>query len=383
MRRGLAVLAAVGLIAAWPGVAQAATPWTYEAVPLPAGVAHGTLLDVSCAGAASCMAVGFTVGSTSVPLVEYWDGINWTITSTVRPADAVGEYNLFGVSCPAPGNCTGVGWYTVKSGDERPVAEHWDGTNWTIQPMPVPAGSMTILLNGVSCAAADDCMAVGSASRSSVAYTLVEHWDGSNWTIEPTPNGSQGSSLLTGVSCAAPDSCMAIGRASPGPLAEYWDGTSWTVQPFVGHPGGLSGISCPAVNDCIAVGSGSRGGVPAPLAVHWDGTNWTVQKVPVYPGTPDAANNWLTGVSCTTTSSCTAVGGDYRSKSGSPGEPIKLSALSYRWTGSRWIGQATAQPPGRRDLNAVSCTTPTTCTAVGSTVMRPRHSYNQPIAEHE
>jgi hypothetical protein len=88
-------------------------------------------------------------------------------------------------------------------------------------------------------------------------------------------------------------------------------------------------------------------------------------------------------VSCPTTSSCTAVGAGYRNKSGSQADPVKLSALAYRWTGTKWAGQATGQPPGRRDLDGVACTAPATCTAVGSTLKRPLHSYNEPIAGHE
>jgi hypothetical protein len=42
-----------------------------------------------------------------------------------------------------------------------PLAEAWNGTSWSLQKTPSPAGSSTTVLSGVACAAAGPCDAVG------------------------------------------------------------------------------------------------------------------------------------------------------------------------------------------------------------------------------
>ena len=48
--------------------------------------------------------------------------------------------------------------------------------------------------------------------RNLIWHTLVEHWIGASWTLEPSPDvaGAQ-FKLLGGVSCTAHESCMAVG----------------------------------------------------------------------------------------------------------------------------------------------------------------------------
>ena len=54
------------------------------------------------------------------------------------------------------------------------------------------------------------------------------------------------------------------------PLVEHWNGTTWTVQhvPFVTNAdGSLGGVSCPTAVDCVAVGSYNN----SLFAEHWNG----------------------------------------------------------------------------------------------------------------
>ena len=46
--------------------------------------------------------------------------------------------------------------------------------------------------------------------------TLVEHWDGSAWTIEPSPNPPAVGAYLTGVSCTTATACTAVGHYQNG-----------------------------------------------------------------------------------------------------------------------------------------------------------------------
>src|SRR5215471_5851087 len=162
---------------------------------------------------------------------------------------------LQGVSCPARGNCTAAGFAT-SSGNPSTLAEHWDGTRWTIQTTPNPAGppgEAQAGFSGVSCASLASCTAVGDYFTTSGYQPLAEQWDGTSWTIQtvPIPAGAQGGELAS-ASCISPTSCTAVGfyvmtGGENLPLAEHWDGTSWAVQavPVPSGGGELLGVSCP------------------------------------------------------------------------------------------------------------------------------------------
>ena len=146
MRRGLVItVAAMGLLVAGAPAASAATKWAIQLTPLPAGANTGALNAVSCTAAASCTAVGsagthIRHGELNTPLAEHWDGSTWTLQPMPSPAGLTGV-NLRGVSCAAAASCTAAGIYTTGSGTGTmilPFAEHWDGSTWTVQLMPLP-----------------------------------------------------------------------------------------------------------------------------------------------------------------------------------------------------------------------------------------------------
>ena len=64
---------------------------------------------------------------------------------------------------------------------------HWDGTKWSVVQSPNRA-SLNNELSGVAAVSANDIWAVGSAidNSSGTAQTLIEHWDGTQWSIIPT-----------------------------------------------------------------------------------------------------------------------------------------------------------------------------------------------------
>ena len=67
-------------------------------------------------------------------------------------------------------------------------------------------------LDAVSCVSAGACMATGHRINSAgSAVTLAESWNGTRWSLVPSPNARRGGNQLVGVSCASPDACMAAG----------------------------------------------------------------------------------------------------------------------------------------------------------------------------
>jgi hypothetical protein len=342
------------------GVCLFASPssaWTLQTTPSP-GVSTNSLQEVSCVTSASCVAVGdYIEGSGYRPLAEKWDGNSWATQTVPLPGGAVSA-SLWGVSCSASNACTGVGYSTVKS--QGTYAVRWNGTSWSVQTTPNPegAGPGIIGLWSVSCATSTSCMAVGEYTNGSgTRMTLAERWDGTSWTITTTPNpaGSQLSSLQ-GVSCTSASACTAVGfyKDSLGvtkTLVERWNGTSWSIQESPSPSttsSSLAGVHCTSSTVCVAVGRTVDGaGVPGPLAEHWNGTTWSTKEIPSPSG---ATSTGLATVSCTSASSCAAVGS--YTNSGGTGVTV-----AERWNGTSWAVQSTPNPSGatKSFFTGVSC----------------------------
>ena len=360
--------------------ARTGTGWRIQATPAPAGAVFSNLFGVSCTAADACTAVGYyTDAALHIhPLAERWNGTNWSIQSVPGPAGHP-ESGFFAVSCSAANACTAVGAQTGSTGTTTSLAERWNGTNWTIQAVPSPAGSLASELLAVSCSAATACTAVGSSIDSSQASVpLAAGWNGTSWRIQsvPRPAGSQGSGLA-GLSCISPGACTAAGSydtpsGSTALLAEAWNGTSWHIQ-ATPSPGGSTGseflaVSCSAAAACTAVGAttistpgdtSSGTSMTVSLAERWNGTGWRIQATS-NPGR--SLGNGLAAVSCSAPAACTAAG-SYDTAS------HLARATAAAWGGRSWHIQATPSPAGASadsSLAGVSCGSAHACTAVGS-----------------
>jgi hypothetical protein len=343
--------------AAWGG-----TSWHRQATPARAGASAASgLVGVSCASVRTCIAVGFSTATTgeSTTLAERWDGRRWRIQPSPVPAGTVSA-GLSGVSCPSPRACTAVGEFFGSGQRELPLAERWDGTGWRIQPVPGPAGARRgSELSAVSCPSATRCFAVGHYFTRSGSVALAETWNGARWAVQPLP-GAVSNTFLLGVSCVTPRACVAVGSYG----TEVWNGTSWRFAPMATPTGGqvisLNGVSCTSGSACTAVGSYfSQVGGPLNLAETWNGTAWRVQPT---PNRMAQGRNQLNSVSCTSPLACTAVGVDAASDFSPPGGFVET------WDGTRWRLQATPIPAGTvlAELFTVSCPGPPACTAVGT-----------------
>ena len=142
-------------------------------------------------------------------------------------------------------------------------------------------------------------------------------------------------------------------------------GTSWLVQAMPSPPSSpnsnnvLDGVSCASSVSCVAVGSYiSSAGIGVTLAEYWNGSTWAVQHT---PNPAAATSSGLQQVSCTAPTSCTAVG-EYVTSSGAG------FTLAEHWNGSKWWVQATPKPPGATNFSTlvgISCARARGCTAVG------------------
>jgi hypothetical protein len=334
--------------AIWDG-----SSWTAQPVPAPSGAIYASVGAVSCSSAQACEAVGTYSTSVSTgagpSFAEAWNGTSWTPQSTPDPAGAYSA-ELNAVSCPAAGSCEAGGYFNVSSQSPQleAVAEGWNGSSWTLQAAATPPGATANALNSVSCVSAAFCEAVGTATDTSANdISLAEGWNGTAWKLQATPEPAQASSgvraIMNGVSCVSASFCEAVGysAAGPGAAAWEWNGTSWTAQAVSGATD-LASVSCPSATFCMAVaGNGDTDS--------WDGSTWSQSAA--IPGF-----TFATSVSCVSASFCEATG-------------ISSSSTqeAAAWNGAAWSLQTTPLPADGNgiDLHAVSCVTADDCTAVG------------------
>jgi hypothetical protein len=291
--------------------------WATQTMPLLAGTERHELLGVSCKSAKACIAVGYSEKETfhGTGLAESWNGTEWSTQTVAKPAGAK-ETILEGVSCNSTTSCTAVGWFLGEKG-VRTVAEHWNGTSWTIQTTPsLPEGGGVGFLTRVSCISAEACTAVGNYTSGGNIVTLAERWNGKEWTVQTTPNPpEETTSVLLDVSCPSTEACTAVGGAQHGAntqitLVERWNGKEWKIQTSPNPAGAkasiLHGVSCPTSEACVAVGDYVNASAKnVTLAEGWNGKEWTLQTTSDPAGNTFAA---LWGVSCTTSTSCRAAG---------------------------------------------------------------------------
>lgn len=323
---------------------------------------------VACPQPSYCVAVGaYNANDVITPLTELWDGSAWSVVPNLAPSGAVSSV-LNAVSCTGAADCLAVGYYTDQNAMAWGLSEAWDGSTWTVVDSPRPVNGTDVVLNGVSCATSA-CLAVGSYTNAqSVPVTLTESWSGSSWSIvdSPNPTGAT-SSGLSAVSCPSDSACMASGSDidSAGvevTLAETWNGTGWSITPSPDPAGArassLAGISCPQPSACLAVGryeNPSR--TNRTLAEAWDGTHWSIVPSATPTGSP---NSSLDGVSCGSAAGCLAVGHSYR-----PSFAAKDATLVESWDGSSWTIVTAPTPSVSSALYAVSCSGSSSCLAAG------------------
>lgn len=270
--------------------------WTQVASPNRGDYTNG-LGDVEGTSSNDVWAVGYnaTANSAYKTLAEHWNGSQWSI---VPSADYITTTNVLrSVSVVSSNDVWAVGYFIVGDGTfayERTLVEHWNGSQWSIVPSP-NAGTDSELWS-VSSLSANDVWAVGTYSINN-DHTLTMHWNGSQWSIVPSPDLSSISSVLFGVIAIAPNDAWAVGRYYQSPasvtLTMHWNGTQWSVMPSPNlgpRTNQLSDVLAISTNDVWAVGyyCCDTGNPSQTLAMHWDGTQWTIVPSP----NPGNANNY-------------------------------------------------------------------------------------------
>jgi hypothetical protein len=337
--------------------------WANQTTAVPAGATSSELQSNTCVSATSCVAVGqYSTASATLPLIEAWNGTSWS--QQTAPATGVTGSRLRGVSCPAITACMAVG-YSANGGRELPLAMSGNSGTWSLQTVPELAGTIESELYGVSCASSTSCVAVGRYRYGPSAWWgWSATWNGTSWTAQsvPAPSGST-QSTLQDVSCSDATNCSAVGSYRNASNVQVtfvvrWDGTSWTQQTSA-NPGGATGailrdISCADRYSCVAVGEWSSSGTWKPMGHSWNGSTWSVETTQNPTGATFAN---LEGVTCHI--DCLAVG--WYTNSG--GNNVTLGEARSSPT---WVQKTLWTPLANETLSGIECTASNSCWAVGT-----------------
>ena len=135
----------------------------------------------------------------------------WAIATSPNLTDQ----NFTAVTCVSASDCWAVGSYSDSNFIQNTLVEHWNGTTWSIVPSPNAGSGQGNALNGVTCTSTSNCWAVGVYQGASAQQTLIEQWNGSSWQIVSSLNSSTTlTNYLNAVTCSSATDCWEIGRAS-------------------------------------------------------------------------------------------------------------------------------------------------------------------------
>jgi hypothetical protein len=307
--------------------------------------------------------------------------VHWGVQTIPKPTPSAYS-TLASVACPSNDWCISVGatFTSPTLETQNPISELRKGTAWQLVQVPKPAGASYGALSSVSCLSISNCYAVGAYSNGPVNHPLIEHWNGSAWSVLPTGIPASRSIALTLIKCTSATSCLALGNEAVGnaaapPLVDAlygtrWNGSQWAPTSLKGSPygasrAGLTSMSCASATACFAMGFATLNGEYLPVVERYANGVWSEIALPVPAGRRVAI--W-TAVSCSSATSCLAVG-----QLGPTGDSQGVFAAS--WNGQRW--KAAAAPPkigSANSFNALSCRTATSCVGVGDTLANPYQS---------
>ena len=313
-------------------VAQAqAAPWSVVKSPN-ASSGNNELFGAASISATDVWAVGeFTTASGLMqPLTLHWNGRKWSIVKS--PTASSGNNILRAVAAVSATDVWAVGSFIAASGSGQALIEHWDGKKWSVVASPT-AGTGNVLL-GVVAVSTTDVWAVGTfaLTGSGIAQTLIEHWDGTSWSVVSSPNASTQTNELAGVTAVSASDIWAVGEfvTSGGliqTLIEHWDGTSWSIvsSPNASTQDNLLAVAAVSTTDVWAVGEFvAASGVEQALIEQWNGTRWSVVSSPSAGG-----SNVLSGVAIISANDIWAVGDVVISS-------LSAHTLIEQWNGTAW-----------------------------------------------
>ena len=323
LARAISVLGATLLL---PPAAAASTGSFSVTTSPNQGTSNNELLGVAAVSASSAWAVGYYQAGTCTcnqrTLSEHWNGSSWSIVSTPNAGTSFGDYNVLnGTAALSASNIWAVGYAgNASSSTDKGLIEHWNGSAWSIVSSPDP--DYTQDLYAVSADSASDVWAVGKYFNYSPygGGALIEHWNGTTWSAVPNP----ATAPLYGVKAIASNNVWAVGYGQ----ILHWNGTKWSIVPSAASSYILQSVAAVSASNIWAVGyeqaSSGEGYYPYPVIEQWNGSNWSA-----VPGAAGFGQGYLFGVTAPSATSVWAVG------------DLNGLSLAEEWNGTKWVHVST------------------------------------------
>jgi hypothetical protein len=321
---------------------------------------NDTLTGAVATSAADAWAAGYYTNSQGAhSLLERWDGAEWSLAPAPIPAG--NRDQLSGMSATSSRNVWAVGtYYDPAASQYKTLIDHYDGTAWSVISSP-NVGSGNNSLAAVSAVARDDAWAVGEFTDESTkqTQTLAEHWNGSVWTVIPSPNEGTANNVMLGVAAFGPLDVYTAGTWAVARRKEmdlhaqgaHFNG-SWTFHdtPVMGSGSSpFNAIVAVKRDDIWGIGNWFDGTYFQSLAEHWDGTSWSIVSSPDYGGSEGSGDNTvMLGAAAVNTDDVWAVGAYFNFQN--------FQTYTMQWNGSAWT--AVASPNWGNGSNALFAAAP-------------------------
>jgi hypothetical protein len=261
-----------------------------EGTEVPQAPMTGTLAYAASYDSASDGWVSETAGASRLGTVERWHGGRWTMVPlAVSPKPRTEELTENAIGAVSPTDAWAVGYSAQVPNILVPdgaVIEHWNGVAWSIVPNPA-SGLSQAQIEGIKVVSSKNIWAVGAqaANDASAVTPLVEHWNGTRWSSVAVPDGT-GPSAFHAMSASGPNDIWAVGgQTQPGTsntaisLVEHWNGSAWSVVKNLPNLGNarLDSVYASGPNDVWALAE-----TPSEINefVHWNGEKWTMVLAP-------------------------------------------------------------------------------------------------------
>src|SRR5580658_2673828 len=330
-KRWVGVVALAGAPLLFGAAVSASTGWSVVTVPQ---TGNNTMLTgASALNSTDAWAVGeqfAAAGQAPPPPVSYkWNGTGWSLVAT--PTLGVPS-SLLSVSASRPTDAWAVGMSVLGKHDDGTLMEHWNGTAWSVNSSLVATGYVAEL-TGVVDLSPTNAWAVGQANSS-----LLEHWNGTTWSQVTIPDPDFTPGTNDSISASSASDIWVVGstlNTTTGqsvPEALHFNGTAWSVvaMPQAGtNASTIGAVTDISATDAWAVGEdiGTTSAVGgSTLIEHWNGAAWSIVPSPT-PG----ADPGLTGVAARGPNDVYAVGDNVPSINGGT-----VQGMILRWNGSAW-----------------------------------------------
>lgn len=293
-------------------------------------------------------------------LTEHWNGNRWVVIPSVNPhPQYVNE--LTAVSEASASDVWSVGWSVnegpiLDSTRRFPLVEHWNGTSWSMVPFLSFPGS--VMLTGVSAQSMTDVWVSGiSVTTSGFENGVLAHWNGSSWVQIPEPPANE-LALPTALYARSSTQVVVIGQVSGGFLAEQWSLSGWQQIP----------IAMPAQTGVTAYGGDTFFAISG-LSGHdvWVAGEYNTQPIVdelvkghLVARTPSLPHGdhvgAITGIAVESANSVWATGWGAPQQLASPATTASAAVqpLLYHWDGTAWSLVAGALTPSTAGSQSVA-----------------------------